>query len=35
MTGHVDPVRVGISGWRYAAWRGTFYERLEQANVLR
>ncbi|MBA8793893.1 uncharacterized protein YecE (DUF72 family) [Friedmanniella endophytica] len=25
MTGEVGTARIGISGWRYAAWRGPFY----------
>ena len=23
----VDRIRIGISGWRYAGWRGKFYPR--------
>lgn len=32
---HAGDVRIGISGWRYAPWRGTFYpEGLRQADEL-
>lgn len=35
MTRHAHPVHIGISGWRYAGWRGTFYPKgLRQADEL-
>lgn len=34
--GRVGQIRIGISGWRYKGWRGTFYpEKLTQKEELR
>jgi uncharacterized protein YecE (DUF72 family) len=33
--GRPGTVRIGISGWRYKPWRGSFYpEKLPQAREL-
>jgi uncharacterized protein YecE (DUF72 family) len=35
VAGHAGQVRIGISGWRYAPWRGVFYPKgLRQADEL-